>query len=136
MDESTASTATGGRWRLVFLRGRSQESENDGPTRICHCGATASLRREGAREVKLGKEHESLFHGEHGEEKVILHDVSGNDFEQSGLQSLAVQGDEAFSAVFRDTISEGIDQGGFSRATGTEQSHDLTVLGLAGDIIK
>ena len=54
--------------------------------------------RERVRKAKLGGEHESLFHGEHGEEEVILHDVSGNDyeFEESGLQILVVRGDGAF----------------------------------------
>jgi len=33
---------------------------------------------EGARESELRCEHERLFDGEHGEEEVVLHDISGN----------------------------------------------------------
>ncbi|KAF7818555.1 hypothetical protein G2W53_024010 [Senna tora] len=65
---------------------------------------------EGARKPELGGKHESLFHSEHGEEKVILHDVSRNHFQKTGIQRLAVQRDGTFQALLGDSISEGVDQ--------------------------
>ncbi|XP_028803228.1 uncharacterized protein LOC114758343 [Neltuma alba] len=44
MGDSSTSSVSGGRRRVAFLRGRSQDTENDRQARNCRCGMVAPLR--------------------------------------------------------------------------------------------
>lgn len=86
---------------------------------VDECLYSALLLRGGQRlqQSKLHEEHHGLFHGEHGVQEVVLHDISRYHLEELPIELLIVESDRTLQALPHDVVHKGIDQGGLVGAT-------------------